>query len=321
MIVNGGMLSDVWKDFLVEWKNEATYIVAHTSGSTGSPKEIHLPKSDMIASAEATNRRFGIDRHSRILCPLSPGYIAGKMMMVRAIAAGCEIVIEAPSNHPMQRDYGDIDLMAVVPSQCHALIDNETARNRLKSLIIGGASIPTGIESALLAMPWQSFATYGMTETCSHVALRTIGTDVYVAMPGILFALDNRGCLAIEAPGFSFRQLVTNDMVELLSPHAFRWLGRYDNVINSGGVKFHPEVLENMLEWYFQYPFYFKGEPDEKWGESVGMVIETDGTTDAETLCSEALSACRMHLPPYAIPKHITIVPSLLRTSNGKIRR
>ncbi|MDD6668520.1 MAG: AMP-dependent synthetase, partial [Bacteroidales bacterium] len=71
-------------EFLAEWRNGDAFVTAHTSGSTGTPKAIRLLKADMLASARATNARFGIGAHSRLLLCLSPDYIAGKMMIVRA---------------------------------------------------------------------------------------------------------------------------------------------------------------------------------------------------------------------------------------------
>ena len=310
-----------WRDFIDEWNNGKDYVTAHTSGSTGTPKEIRLLKSDMMSSACATNRRFGITRDSRLLCPLSSGYIAGKMMMVRAIAADCELITEHPSNEPLEHDYGIIDLMAVVPSQCAALLCNENALSSLKNLIIGGAPLSADIENELVKMPWRSYATYGMTETCSHVALRELGTSVYEAMPGVVFSQDKRGCLVIESEVFSFKRLVTNDVVELVDSKAFRWLGRHDNVINSGGVKFHPEQLEKMLESKFSLPFCFMGIPHEKWGQAVAMVIEASAYSDIESIRREAAAVCRAFLPRYAFPMQINIVDALPRTSNGKIQR
>ncbi len=310
-----------WRGFVNEWNNDNDYVMAHTSGSTGEPKEIRLLKSDMMSSACATNNRFGITQDSRLLCPLSPNYIAGKMMMVRAIAADCTLIAEHPSNEPLADDYGTIDLMAVVPSQCASLLNNDIAASSLKNLIIGGAPLPANLEKELVEMPWRSYATYGMTETCSHVALRKLGTSVYEAMPGILFSQDERDCLVIESDLFSFKRLVTNDVVDLLDNRAFRWLGRHDNVINSGGVKFHPEQLEKLLEGKFPFPFYFMGVPHEKWGQSVAMAIEAPADSDAESIIIEATAICRACLPRYAFPTKIHIVDALPRTANGKLQR
>ncbi len=141
-------ITDEGKRFIDEWENGKDYVVAHTSGSTGTPKEIRLPKADMACSAQATIRRFGITSESRMLCPLSASYIAGKMMIVRALLSGCELIMEQPSNHPLHSDYGKIDLMAVVPSQCHGLLQNRYAGKFLRNLIVGGAPRTYELEHA-----------------------------------------------------------------------------------------------------------------------------------------------------------------------------
>lgn len=302
--------------FLREWANGNNYITAHTSGSTGSPKEIRLLKSDMLESARNTIRRFNIGKSSRLLSPLSADYIAGKMMIVRAIAAQCSLVVEHPSNAPMQTDYGDIDLLAVVPSQCISLMSNGIAHKRVKHVIVGGAPMAADLENDMKNMPWKTYATYGMTETCSHVALRACGDDLYEAMPGIEFSTDMRGCLVIEAANFSFGRLVTNDMVEIADRTHFKWLGRYDNVINSGGVKFFPEQLEKMLEGKLPEPFYFSAVKDTIWGEAIGITLLKGSTDEAKVR-----EVCKQALPRYAVPKHICFVEKMDYTSSGKLRR
>lgn len=313
-------LTDEGKRFIDQWNDDNDFITAHTSGSTGVPKEIKLRKADMICSAKATNLRFGITSESRLVCPLSAGYIAGKMMIVRALLADCELVMEPPSNNPFVKDYGRTDLVAVVPSQCRALMQNRNAIRSISNLIIGGAPVSKALEQELLCKSWKAFATYGMTETCSHVALRELGSDVYTAMPGITFQTDDRKCLVINAPDYSFKRLVTNDIVELQSDDSFCWLGRFDNVINSGGIKFHPEQLEKKLEGIIPYPFFFRSMPDEKWGQAIEMVVECQQSHSTEAVIACTM-ACKRNLVKEAFPKRITIVPELPRTSNGKLKR
>lgn len=312
------------EQFMAQWCDRRPYIIAHTSGSTGTPKEIKLLKADMVMSARATNARFNINGHSHLHLILSPAYIAGKMMIVRALEAGCDLTYEVPSNHNLlSTDYGDIDLLAIVPSQCSQLLDNPVARKRLRNVIIGGAAISHATEQALLSAPWASYATYGMTETCSHVALRRMGTDAYTAMPGIRFSTDHRGCLRINAPQFSFRQLQTNDIADLLSPQSFIWRGRYDNVINSGGIKIFPEQLEAKLQPYIHLPFFVGSTAHPVWGTAVELVVELPDSeqANASELERQLKEVCHAHLSSVECPKAIKFMPTLPRTANGKIRR
>lgn len=320
------------ESFLKEWMGDGDFITAHTSGSTGKPKEILLPQKDMKVSARATNRRFGIDSHSRMLCPLSANYIAGKMMIARAVEADCEVAFCTPSNDFWDKEetsrylaQGDVALLPIVPSQAVSLLkrrDNSSLRS-VRNIIIGGAPLPVETEEKLLvSLPGdtQVFATYGMTETCSHVALRKLGAEHFSAMPDITFSTDDRGCLEITAPEYSFGRLQTNDMVTLLSEGYFIWRGRFDNVINSGGIKVFPEEVERMLEGLLPARFYIKGTPDPKWGEAVTLVIE-DTPAIRDIVDRELLAICDSVLTGAERPRRIVRISAIKLTSNGKIKR
>ncbi len=308
------------ESFLAEWLSGSTYIEAHTSGSTGTPKTIHLPKSDMRVSAEATNHFFGIKEDSLLVCPLSADYIAGKMMIVRAVLSGCRLIMIEPSNNPapelnkIMEGNGDIDLLPLVPSQCESLwmVD----RGSIKNIIIGGAPVSPAMEERLATLPIAIWATYGMTETCSHVAVRPMGSPLYRAMPGIIFSTDAEGKLTIESPDYSFGRLSTNDIAELSDRQTFRWLGRADNVVNSGGIKLFPEQIERQLAIHISIPFYLKGDIDPKWGTRLVLVAECPAS---ET--QRLADICKTYLPAYSRPKEIRCVTRLHRTPNGKLRR
>ena len=303
-------------DFIREWESDCDYIVAHTSGSTGTPKEIRLPKSDMRVSAKATNSRFGITRRSVIAAPLSVDYIAGKMMCVRAIEAGCEL-LEMPVSNKVIIDRR-IDLLAIVPSQLDSLLSQPDAPQLVKNIIVGGAPMNDQQLAAIVNKGLNAFATYGMTETCSHVALKKIcGHETYFeAMPGISFSQDRRGCLVIQAPAYSFGNLTTNDIVEIASPTEFRWIGRFDNVINSGGIKISPERLEKEIARYVDRPFYITSAKDDRWGEVPAIVFE--GTASE---VQDILDLLASKIDHKTCPKKARAVRALPRTANGKIFR
>lgn len=300
---------------MTEWNSPLPYVVAHTSGSTGMPKEIRLLKSDMRSSARATNAFFGIDGGSVLALPLSLDYIAGKMMAVRAIEAGCRLDVMKPSNDVSLA--GPTDLLAVVPTQLPSLMAQENSPSMIRHLLIGGAPLSDDAERAVASRFSSAWLGYGMTETCSHVALRRVGDDgVFAAMPGITFSVDSESCLRIESARFSWQQLQTNDVAELLDPTHFRWIGRRDNVVNSGGVKLHPELLEAdyLRRIPSLPPFYLCGEDDPVLGQRLVMVVENPPADLMDTL--------RAAIPDHKhLPKRIIPVPSLPRTPSGKIKR
>lgn len=302
--------------FVEEWHNSHDYITARTSGSTGTPKEIHLLKSDMELSARATCHRFGISHESLLFCPLSTDYIAGKMMIVRAVVSGATVVIERPSMSPMsQWNHGPADLTAIVPSQIEGLLEN--GRGLLRSVIVGGAPVTTDQERMMIDSGIDFQATYGMTETCSHVALRRFDSRLFEALPGFRFLTDGRGCLVIESESMSFGRLVTNDIVRLHDDKSFQWLGRYDNVVISGGIKLFPEEIEREIAPHVgSHDFYLTSRPSELWGEELVMVIEGENIdTDA---IDRVLSS---HLDHRHKPKAYIVKKALPRTPTGKLLR
>ncbi len=308
------------EEFLREWESPEPYIEAHTSGSTGKPKTVHLPKSDMEVSARATNRRFGLDSASALLMPLSVDYIAGKMMVVRALLADCALYVERPSLTPMSAAVGlpQLQLVPVVPAQVPHLLADVSLALRVDNYIIGGAPLDPSVEKAMLTAGYRACATYGMTETCSHVALRPLGQPVYEAMPGVEFAIDADDCLRIVSPLYSWGELQTNDVVSLIDSTHFIWLGRRDFVINSGGVKIHPEEIESRLAAYLPGEFYITATPHDKWGSAVTLVCDrASGNLSDE----EILNICRRELTRYQVPKIIKRVETIEHTATGKIKR
>lgn len=319
---NARILTDDIKaiEFINEWLSDSPYISAHTSGSTGAPKPIALLKSDMRCSANATNRYFGITADSTLVLPLSVDYIAGKMMIVRAIEAGCTLAIEPPSMTPIASNAPhSIDLIPIVPSQIPGLLKSPFI-NRCKAILVGGSPLSCAQENMLATSGIPAYASYGMTETCSHVALRRIGhDDAFRFLPGFRGTADDRGCLVINSDRMSFGTIATNDIVEFLHDGLFRILGRIDNVIISGGEKIHPEQIENIIAPLLgRNAFYIASRRSDKWGMEPILVIE--GEAD-KINPDPILSGCNNLLPRHHIPKDIYIIKSLPRTASGKIKR
>lgn len=318
-------------DFLCEWYDGKDYVVGHTSGSTGTPKEIRLYKADMLASARLTNRFFHIREDAVLLLCLPLSYIAGKMMVVRALEAGAVLMCVKPSSHPLQeliasRQEGKsrpVTLAAMVPMQVGESLkvaSESAALGAIRHLLVGGAAVPQALEKKLSGLAVRAYATYGMTETVSHVALRELNREqTYTALGEVRFSTDDRGCLVIRAPHLQARCFVTNDLVKLHDETRFEWLGRYDHVINSGGIKFSPEILERKMEGCISGHFFVTSRPDARLGEHVVLVLEGPVATPAEL--RELRRRLRACLHPYEMPKEVFCQPRFLRTSSGKVKR
>lgn len=306
-----------YKDFEREWLSPLPFITARTSGSTGKPKEIRLFKEDMLMSARATADFFCIGCGDLLATPLAADYIAGKMMAVRAASTGARLYVEEPSRQPLQQLNEPVKLAAIVPQQIEGLVHAPCA---IEHVIVGGAPVSSGEElTALTRTDTSWWATYGMTETCSHVALRRFGQNHYTALPGVSFSTDARGCLTITRPGASWSQVTTNDIVTLLSDTTFLFIGRADNAILSGGLKIHPEEVERLIAPALGgRRFYVVGIPSERWGSEPQLVVE--GTPDADG-GNNLLEACAALAGHVKRPRSVRFIDRFLLTPSGKIIR
>lgn len=311
-----------YSDFESEWRSGAGYITTRTSGSTGIPKEIRLDKEFVKASARATNRFFGLGPGARFHSCVSPDFIGGKMMAVRAFECNGILTYETPSNRILENtDSTAIDLLAVVPSQMIHLLERITSDSNalpeIRHIIIGGSALPETLRTEIAASGLDAYETYGMTETSSHIALRHVGDSKdrgFRMIADAVISTDVRGCLTIQYP--SGYRVETNDIAEIISPGEFRILGRADDVIVTGGKKVNPQEVEKKLSGVFRFPFAITSVADEKWGEKVVIVTEKGDMSS-----SDILTAARVILQGWESPKAHFIVEQLPLTANGKLDR
>lgn len=314
--------------FVKAWISGETDFSQQTSGSTGVPKKIELKRRQMQASARATGVFFSTNPSTRLLCCLNPEYIAGKMMLVRAMVWDCPVWLVEPSGDPLEKIQFTPDFVAMAPLQAEKAMNNPQSLEKLKmvrNLILGGIQVSETLKSKLAENGIQAWQTYGMTETVSHIALARIQKSglIYETLPGVEVGKDQRGALWIKSPMSGPNQIQTNDLVDLHSSHSFRWLGRVDFTVNSGGVKLHPELLEQKTEVVIQtvFPdsqFFFFGEPDEKLGQRLVLIVEGE---ESKEKSQQLLGALRQLLHPYEVPKNIHFRRSFIRTDSGKVNR
>ena len=306
-------------DFLIDWLNDKDFVFVKTSGSTGAPKIIRLQKQTMVNSAIATGDFFKLEPGHKALHCLPSEYIAGKMMLVRALILGLEIDYVQPTTMPVFDTTTPYDFCAMIPLQVHHCIDRV---NTMRTIIIGGARVPKDLIEDMQSKTTRFFETYGMTETATHVALKRlngeVGDDLFTALPGVTFEKDQRDCLVISAPSLVEEVLITNDVVDLMSDKEFVWLGRYDNVINSGGLKLFPERIEGKLQNCIQERYIIASEPDETLGEQLILIVEKPNDS-IEAIQSKLASVKALN--KHEIPKKIYAVDAFSETDNGKIQR
>jgi len=309
------------RNFLEEWGNDLPTISVRTSGSTGTPKLISLLKTDMIASAELTGEYFNLQKGQSALLCLPVKYIAGKMMVIRAIVSQLDLISVTPSSNPLITCESKINFAAMTPMQVKMVLNkNPEKLDLINQLIIGGALVNNVLKARLQNVKSDCYSTYGMTETITHIAIKKLNkknkSDTFKALPNVTFELNNNDCLVVNTPHLQTSTVTTNDVALLVDSQRFKWLGRFDNTINSGGIKLQPESLEfKIIILTKEKRFFFSSLPDEVLGEKLILVIESKGVIpNFEARLSELLD-------PFEMPKTIYYMDSFIETENGKVNR
>lgn len=313
------------KTFLAEWEDPSPYIQVQTSGSTGTPKQLTVRKEQMWQSARITCEYLGLKKGDNALLCMPLQYIAGKMMVVRSLYAGLNLIVRQPSGHPLAGVSEPLRFAAMIPMQVYNTLRNPEERERLCQtdiLIIGGGAIDTALENEIRQLPNAAYSTYGMTETLSHIALRRLNgpeaSPTYHPFPSVDISLSEEDTLVIKAPLVCDEVLRTNDVARLHPDGSFSILGRKDNIINSGGIKIQTEVVEEALHPVISVKFAITSVPHPKFGEAIVLLIE-----DKEKKVEPAGLQSRIDsvLPKYQRPKYIIEVETLPLTGSGKIDR
>jgi len=308
--------------FLSEWSNNKKYFEIQTSGSTGKEKKIKLLKDSMLFSAQQTCNFFNLTSQSNGLLCLPTDYIAGKMMLVRAMVSGMNLFVTLPKSNPFEITEPWIDFAAITPFQLTFSL-NSIKQNRIKTIIVGGASVSKELKDRIQELETEIYETFGMTETCSHIALKRLNgknkSEYFQTLENVNIDTDERKCLVIEAPGLGISKMTTNDIVEIKSSNKFKWLGRADNIINSGGIKIFPEQIEKIIIPFINRAFYVSYEDDDKLGQKLVMVIEgIPMDKNEEKMLIKKISE---KVPRYELPKKIKYVEEIKRTKTNKILR
>lgn len=318
-------------DFIKEWLSGQETFQLTTSGSTGLPKTISLSRSQMITSARKTADKIKLEKGLRALICIDPKYIGGQMMLVRCLALGLEMMAVDATSNPLIKTPVDkcVQFTAFVPYQIQAILESKHPHllNNLDKVLIGGAALNTASREQLEHFQCECYETYGMTETVSHIALRLVNTALkqqyFEVLPGIEVSRDSRGCLVITAD-YLEQPVITNDLVEIVAAGKFIWLGRWDNVVNTGGVKVRPEKIEQALEQIFHknnfsHRFFIAALPDESLGNKVVLIIE--GVQFSSEMLDLLLGSLKSVVTPYEFPKEVYSIPEFITTRTQKIDR
>lgn len=310
-------------NFLSDWFDDASFITVKTSGSTGNPKVIRLSKRAMVQSAKNTLSYFHLKAGDTICLTLPCLYVAGKMMVIRALIGNLNLITAPASSNPFSKVTSQFNFVALVPNQIESFLQYESVNKQSCKVLVGGGSISNTLYKKIQNSPSLFYQSYALTETASHVAIRAINdtpftSNAYEALDGITFKKDKRNCLVIYSNYLDQSKFVTNDIVELLSPTSFLYKGRFDNIINSAGIKLNPELIEHKLESFIEARFYIGKMEDDVLGHKIILIIEGNknhhNTNDLNVRMRELLHK-------HEVPKQLIFIDEFKETPTGKIIR
>ncbi len=321
---------DIWKNnlmyFLIDWFSNSPIITTYTSGSTGTPHKIDLLKKHMEISAQNTLSFFKLKSGDKVLLPLPVNYIAAKMLIVRSIVGNLNLYCIKPSSYPYTDFIPNLDFAVFTPAQFSKLLDDNNGKSfiaTIKTVLLGGSSIPISLAEKIKNLKTEVWHSYGMTETMSHIALRKVNgsnsSKRFLPIDGVKLSVANNGCLIISAPNLGIANMLTNDMVEMDKTGSFTVLGRKDNVINSGGIKLFPEIIEKKIEPFLKNHFYITSEQDEYFGEIPVLFIQSKQWSNHNIL--KLMEKLKGVLDNYELPKKVYFNENFNLTESGKIIR
>jgi O-succinylbenzoic acid--CoA ligase len=292
--------------------------VVETSGSTGAPKRVLLPRDAVLASVRASARRLGAS--GRWLLALPPSYVAGLQVICRSLVAGHEPVVLGDDFAAAARR---ADFVSLVPTQLHRLLDTDAeALASFHTVLLGGGPVDPGLRARAEAAGVHVVATYGSAETA--------GGCVYDGLPldGVAVALDPDGRIRIGGPmlfaGYAgepertaevlvdgwFR---TSDAGRLDEDGRLQVLGRVDDMVVSGGVNVPaPAVAARLREHPSVEAAEVLGVPDAEWGNRVvAFVVGTASLTELRDWVAE------VHPRSWA-PRELVDLSAIPLLANGK---
>ena len=303
---------------------DGTGLVVTTSGSSGAPRVLSLPRAALGAAVTASHRRLEARPGERWALALPVRHVAGLMVLLRARALGTDPVVVTDPGDPAAIAAAGAEHVALVPTQLVRILDAGVDLSGFRTILVGGGPAPDGLVERARARGFRVVTSYGMTETCGGCVYDGIpldGTEVDVATDGRI---------RLRGPSVAAHELGvgplqgddgwhgTSDRGRLVDGH-LEVLGRLDDVIISGGVNIDPVAVAGVLRTHPAVAdAVVLGVPDPTWGQRVRAVVVLSGGADGT-----GLRALRAHvadrLGPSHAPRDLVAVDAIPRDGMGKV--
>jgi O-succinylbenzoic acid--CoA ligase len=325
---------------------EGLAVAIGTSGSTGRPKRALLTAEALERSAWATHQVLG--GSGAWLLAMPAHHIAGLQVLLRSVAAGAEpavldlrdgfsaeaFVAAAAGVRPTgsaRRRY-----TSLVPTQLTRLVDDPAGLDALRgfdAVLVGGAATPSALVERARHLGVTLNLTYGMSETaggCVYdgsplpVSRVHVDNDRHVVLGGDTVAHGYLGEPRLSRDAFSvdpdgIRWFRTDDLGHFDDDGLLVIDGRADDVINTGGLKINPGVVEDAITRHLDdvLDVVVVGLPDPEWGESVCAAVTLVDPTGHLTT-RQVRERLRGILPDAALPRRVLVLPAIPQRGPGK---
>ena len=316
--------------------DEDIALVVSTSGSTGKPKGAMLTPANLISSADATHQALGGEGQWLLAMPTA--YIAGLQVLVRSMVAGVEpayvdlsrgfnVAEFAARAHELAQT-GERTYTALTPMQlakATSTLKGIDALRTFSAVLVGGAATNPRLLDSAKKLRINVVTTYGSSETsggCVYNGRPIAGAHVKIVdgrihLGGPMVA---RGYHHLDSPDLQDGWFRTSDAGSLENG-VLTVLGRTDNVISSGGLKLHPEVLEEeLLRIDGVTAACVVGKQDARFGQRIcAAYTGSAAVPDILDALADAEDAGR--IAHWQIPKELKSVAALPQLGPGKVNR
>lgn len=298
--------------------------VVLTSGTTGNPLPVELSFGALESSARSLYDVTSLSADDTWLCCLPPYYIAGLAVLSRCWITGSNLIFH--SRFDVERIAHDLpraSAISLVAPQLRQLIDHNIDLSHLSTVLVGGSSFPGDLRQACIEKNINVHATYGMTETCGGICHDgnlfdntqvRIDNDEILVKSDSLFSGYRHNPIATQKK-FRDGWFITGDrgvMTDRLSV----W-GRSDDIINSGGVKVDPLIIEQAIAHLYPENEICVVATEHPTLHESTTLISTTKDINLEQLRSEL----KEYLPSTHLPIRLGYVKKISRTERGKVNR
>ncbi|MDD5240555.1 MAG: class I adenylate-forming enzyme family protein [Sulfuricella sp.] len=331
--------------------NGAIELLIATSGTQGEPKAVMLSGANLQAGTLASKRSLPLAAGDAWLACLPFYHIGGMAILYRCAEAGATAVLHdafEPQRIWLDLEKYHISHISLVPAMLARLLDvsrDSPPPASLKYVLIGGGPLSASLATRARMAGWPLCATYGMSETGSQVAtLCELPEDwapgqVGMPLPGLEVEIIGENGLPASGigrirvrgtavmAGYANPQhqhglglndgwFVSGDLGRLDEQGHLHVLGRHDDMLVSGGVNVHPQMVESALERCSGVAeAALTALADEVWGDLLVAFV----VGEAE---DEALEQwCRNELPNAMRPRRFVHVKALPRNALSKLDR